>query len=102
MRNVDEGTLNVIERGPNGSEVISFSLDISGPLNPGRQANTPDLSTLTPCSTGGGPGTSEQFPLDQGSVDQLGLDDSYVGALVTVTETWSETVWINRVQLSKR
>src|SRR5665647_3229546 len=62
----------------------------------------PDLSTLTPCSTGGGPGTSEQFPLDQGSVDQLGLDDSYVGALVTVTETWSETVWINRVQLSKR
>ena len=101
MSNVDGGTLNVIE-GPHEGEVISFSLDISGPLNPGRQANTPDLSTLTPCSTGGGPGTSEQFPLDQGSVDQLGLDDSYVGALVTVTETWSETVWINRVQLSKR
>ena len=101
MRNVDQGTLNVIA-GPHGPEVISFSLDISGPLNPGRQANTPDLSTLTPCITGGGPGTSEQFPLDQGSVDQLGLDDSYVGARVTVTETWSETVWINRVQLSKR
>jgi hypothetical protein len=100
MRNVDEGTLTVID-GPHAGDVKPFSLDISGPLNPGRQANTPDLSTLTPCSTGGGPGTSE-FPLDPGSVDQLGLDDSYVGALVTVTETWSETVWINRVQLSKR
>ncbi|NMM24858.1 MAG: hypothetical protein HHJ11_15465 [Phycicoccus sp.] len=100
MRNVDEGTLNVIE-GPNGIEDISFSVDFSGPLNPGRQASTPDLSRLTPCSTGGG-GISEQFTLDPGSVDQLGLDDNYVGALVTVTDTWSETVWINPVQLSKR
>ena len=99
MRNVDQGTLNVID-GSHAGEAISFSLDISGPLNPGRQANTPDLSTLTPCSTSGA-GTSE-FELDPGSVDQLGLGDSYVGARVTVTETWSETVWINRVQLSKR
>lgn len=101
MRNVDEGTLNVIE-GPKGAEVIEFSFDISGPLNPGQRASTPDLSTLTPCRSGGGPGTSEPFLLDSASVDKLGFDESYSGALVTVTETWSETVWINRVQLSKR
>jgi hypothetical protein len=100
VRNVDEGTLNVID-GEHAGDVRTFSLDISGPLNPGRRANTPDLSTLTPCSTGGG-GTSEEFTLDPGSVDQLVLDPSYVGALVTVTDTWSETVWINPVQLSKR
>jgi hypothetical protein len=101
ITSVDQGTLNVND-GPNGTEVIPFSFNDSGPLNPGRQASTPDLSTLTACSASGGPGTSEEFPLDQGSVDNLGLDNSYVGALVTVTETWSETVWINRVQLSKR
>jgi len=100
MTNVDEGTLNVIE-GPNDAEVLAFSFDLSGPLNPGHQASTPDLSRLTACSTGGS-GTTEPFALDQGSADVLGLDDSYVGALVTVTETWSETVWINPVQLSKR
>ena len=72
----------------------------AGPGNEHSRASAPDLSAFASCTTGGL--ATYPFTMDQSTADYLGLDSSYVGANTMITENFSETVWINPLQLSKR
>lgn len=109
VANDADGTLTVLT-GPHTAQVIpldELNLDFGPAPLPGRShrplpASASDLDAMfTSCTR------VDQFDpsptvLTQDDLDQLGLDSSYLGALVTVEGSASTTVWINRVQLSHR
>ena len=90
----------VILDGAHADEIIPVNAIFTGPGNEHSRAAAPDFSALASCTTGGV--ATYPFQMDQSTADYLGLDASYVGANTMISEDFSETVWINAVQLSKR
>jgi len=94
----ETATMTVLD-GAHAGEVKPITVDVSGPMN-SHAASTPDLSRLATCSLT--EAETETFVLDAQYTEYFGLDASYVGALVFYDGVFSQTVWLNAVQLSKR
>lgn len=109
VANDADGTLTVLSGVHQGESIPldALNLDFGPAPVPGRSHRPPPASAtdldgkFTSCTR-----TDQLDPnpttLTQDDLDQLGLDSSYLGALVTVEGSASATVWINRVQLSHR
>jgi hypothetical protein len=109
VANDADGTLTVLNGVHQGQSIAldTLNLDFGPAPLPGRShrpvpASATDLDDkFTSCTR-----TDHLDPspttLTQEDLDQLGLDSSYLGAVVTVDGSANTTVWISRMQLSQR
>lgn len=95
----ESGSVTVLD-GPHAGEVVPFDNAFSGPINRSRRASQMDLSELATCSAV--EQYSYTFTMDQERADYLGLDATYVGALVAATGSSTTTVYLNGNQLAHR
>ena len=96
---LESGSVTVLD-GVYVGQVIPFENSFSGPINRSRRASLTNLSELASCSTW--EQYSYTFVMDEERAGYLGLDATYVGALVAATGSSTVTVWINAEQLAHR